>query len=58
MQRRDFIGKTLAGSVLAPAIAHAAGQEENRKQPAPDLTQRGRVIVERAVPGRPHAGQV
>jgi len=58
MKRRDFIGKTLAGSVLAPAIAHAAGQEENRKQPALDFTQRGRVIVERAVAGRPHAGQV
>jgi len=58
MKRRDFVGKTLAGSVLASATAHAGGPEDAGAQGAVDFTQRGRVVVEPAVPGRPHAGKV
>jgi LmbE family N-acetylglucosaminyl deacetylase len=58
MKRRDFIGKTLAGSVLVPAAARGKGQESSGKPERVNLSHRGEVVVEHALPGRPHAGKV
>jgi LmbE family N-acetylglucosaminyl deacetylase len=50
MQRRDFLGKTAAGGLLAAQGAPA-------REPV-EITTHGDLVVERNVPGKPHAGKV
>ncbi len=56
MQRREFLENTLAGTAALSAGQRAAGQ------PAPPnsdgLTADTELVIERALPGKPHAGKV
>jgi LmbE family N-acetylglucosaminyl deacetylase len=56
MRRRRFIGETLTGGALLGSSAAAA--QTAARTTASDLTTGGEVVIERAVPGKPHAGKV
>ena len=58
MRRREFIAKTTAGGVLATTGARAAGPPQASSHIVSELTHREEVVIERAAPGKPHAGKV
>jgi LmbE family N-acetylglucosaminyl deacetylase len=58
MRRREFIAKTTAGGVLATNSARAAGPQQAGSHIVSELTHREEIVVERAAPGKPHAGKV
>jgi LmbE family N-acetylglucosaminyl deacetylase len=56
MERREFLGNTLASTALAGT--GAAGTNPNSPRANADVTAPGEVFIERAVGGHPHAGKV
>src|ERR1700730_13137977 len=54
MDRRHFIG-TLAGSAF---LARPAAAQKPAYTQLPELTAHGELVIERPLPGRPHAGKV
>lgn len=56
MQRREFLENTLAGTA---AFSAAASKKQGPTPPASDgLIEETELVIERAVPGKPHAGKV
>lgn len=56
MERREFLENTLASTTLLAAGAPAA--VANKPARPGDVTTPGEVFIERATPGKPHAGKV
>lgn len=54
MQRREFLGSTLSATVLGAETAAAQGQPAK----GPEKRAATEVTIERAQPGKPHAGKV
>lgn len=54
MQRREFLGNSLAG----PALLAAAEGDKPKPSRADDILATGEVVIERPATGKPHAGKV
>jgi LmbE family N-acetylglucosaminyl deacetylase len=53
MKRRNFLKNTLPGAFLLPAYAQTTAE-----RPVQPFDAHGGLVIERAVPGKPHAGKV
>ncbi len=60
MKRRDFMGKSLVGSTLfVPRAATGASSPGETQGHVPEsMARTGELEIERALPGKPHAGKV
>ncbi len=60
MRRRDFMGKSLVGSTLfvSRAASGASGPGETQGREPESMASTGELEIERALPGKPHAGKV
>ncbi len=59
MKRRELIEGALLGGALTGSGLNAFGQSPAGHQPQEaSFTRKGEVVIERAVPGKPHAGKV
>jgi LmbE family N-acetylglucosaminyl deacetylase len=58
MERREFLGSTLASTALAGAGGAGAKPDPKRPPSGADVTAPGEIFIERAATGKPHAGKV
>ena len=57
MERRKFISNSLAGGMMLGG-GQAGAQRSNENPPPADFFAHGDLIIERPLPGKPHAGKV
>ena len=58
MKRREFFGSALAGSAMGLPLAGGAKAAEAGTQQEQFIRKEEEVVIERAVPGKPHTGKV
>ena len=58
MQHRGFIAQVLAGGVLAGSSADGIAQDNTAPGKVPGFARLEEVVIERPLPGQPHAGKV
>jgi len=58
MERREFVSKTVVAGILGASRSTARGQPPGGRTGLRDLSSAGEPVIERPLPGRPHAGKV
>jgi len=58
MERREFVSKTVVAGILGASRSTAPGQPLGSRRDIRDINSAGAPVIERPLPGRPHAGKV